>query len=316
METYSSSVSTQQANYVFAVTSSQSVLISPVDAERRSRSVSIAAEGALASLALAALALAIHGYHPYAEDGGPYFSAVLKAIHPELYPAWTPFVSALTKFSVFAPLVAALARLSRVPAAWVNFLLYVASLWATIFAAWLIAARCFASRYARYGAASVLALSLTLPIAGTSLLLMDPYLTARSISTPLGLFAIAAMLHLAQLTRGNRVLLGQLAGACGLCVVASGVVHPLMTAYTCGFLILLLAVARSRGAARKWIVIALCCLAVVLAGFIFRLGAPATPDYIEAARSRTYWFLREWHWYEIVGLVAPLLVLDLLTRFQ
>ena len=37
---------------------------------------------------------------------------------------------------------------------------------------------------------------MTLPAAGTSLLLVDPYVTARSISTPLGLLAIAGVLDI------------------------------------------------------------------------------------------------------------------------
>jgi len=316
METYSSSVSSERPNYVFAVTASQSVLVVPAKAQRRSRSTSITAEGALASLALAIIALGIHGYHPYAEDGGPYFSAVLKAIHPGLYPSWTGFVFALTRFSVFAPLLSAMVRLSGLPLAWVNFMLYVASLWAAIFAGWLIAGSCFGARCARYGAVSILALSITLPIAGTSLLLMDPYLTARSISTPLGLFAIATMLQLVQSSGRGKALLWRSGFACALCVIASGLVHPLMTAYTAGLLVLLFVIARLRGAARNWSITGSRALAILLAGCVFRLSALATPEYIEAARSRSYWFLRSWHWYEIFGLIAPLVLLQVLTRFN
>ncbi len=316
METYSSSVSTQPAGYDFAVASSPGVLVAPVKVERRPPRLSLAAEGALASLVLAAVALAIHGYHPFAEDGGPYFSAILKAMHPALFPSWSQFVSALTRFSLFAPLVSGVARLSGLSAAWANFLLYFVSLWATIFAAWLISTRCFLSRRARYGAVSILALSLTIPIAGTSLLLIDPYLTARSFSTPLGLFAIAVMLRLTQSTGRNSMLLWPSAAACLFCAIASAIMHPLMTADTAGFLMLLFALSRPKSAARFWSVAALCCLAILLAASISLLPAPATPAYSEAARSRTYWFLGKWRWYEIFGLVAPLLLLDLLTRFR
>lgn len=319
METYSSSVSAERANYVFAATATHGVLVAPAQAKPRARAISIAAEGALASVALALIALGIHGYHPYAEDGGPYFAAVLKSIHPELYPSWTGFVSALTRYSLFALLLSALVRISGLPAALVNFVLYLASLWATIFAAWLIAARCFTSRRALYGAASILTLSLALPVAGTSLLLMDPYLTARSISTPLALFAIAALLDLLQSARSAHSdgrLLWRPACACALCIVASAMVHPLMTAYTAGLLALLFAIARPRGKARNWSLAGLCLVAVLLAGCVFRFGALATPNYIEAAHSRTYWFLHGWHWYEIFGLIAPLVVLEVLTRFN
>ena len=65
----------------------------------------------------------------------------------------------------------------------------------TLFAAWLLAARCYKSREARGGAVALLAVWLTLPIAGTSLMLMDPYVTARSLSTPCGLLALVGALQ-------------------------------------------------------------------------------------------------------------------------
>src|SRR3977135_747749 len=72
----------------------------------------------------------------------------------------------------------------------VLLLVQFASFWTTLFAAWKLAERCYARLEVQVGAVGLLAVWLTLPIAGTSLMLMDPYVTARSISTPCALLAM------------------------------------------------------------------------------------------------------------------------------
>jgi hypothetical protein len=39
------------------------------------------------------------------------------------------------------------------------------------------------------------------------------------------------------------------------------------------------------------------------------LSLPENAAYLRVAMTRHYWFLSEWHWYELVGLVAPLAIL-------
>src|SRR5258708_9076786 len=143
---------------------------------------------------LTALAVAVHGYHPFAEDGGVYLAGIKRILNPELYPAWSGFVTAHLRFSLFAPFVATLVRVSHLGLMTMMLALYVLSIWLTLFAGWEIASRCTASQQGRAGAVVLLALALTMPIAGTSLMLIDPYVTARSISTPLGLLALAKAL--------------------------------------------------------------------------------------------------------------------------
>ena len=56
--------------------------------------------------ALAALTLAVllvHGFHPLAEDGGLYVAGVEWKLNPSLFPHFTEFVSEHLRFSVFAP---------------------------------------------------------------------------------------------------------------------------------------------------------------------------------------------------------------------
>lgn len=306
------STSTACADYVSPVAVRPFLLKPALDPERRPQGDSIG-EGVLASIILTIVVLGIHGYHPYAEDGGLYFSAVLKALHPALFPSPSEFVSVLAQNSLFPLLVSALVHVSRVRLSTMNFLLYLLSAWATLFACWMVAARCYQQRTARYGAVSLLALLFTLPIAGTSLLLMDPYVTARSISTPCGLFALAAVLKITQDHYEGRPTAWRSAALCGLCMIIAGVVHPLMAGYTGACLVLLFAhsgTPRARGLG----IAGLCCLlAILVAAVLYHAGAPATPHSLEAARTRTYWFIENWHWYEIAGLVIPLLVLATLA---
>jgi hypothetical protein len=63
--------------------------------------------------ALTLLALLIHGYHPYAEDGGIYLPEIKRLLDPRLYPYGAEFVVGHLRYSVFAPLVAGLVRESR-----------------------------------------------------------------------------------------------------------------------------------------------------------------------------------------------------------
>lgn len=277
------------------------------------RPVSTLLEGALVSAALTVIAVLIHGYHPYAEDGGPYFASVLKALHPNLYPSWPAFVSAFAQYSIFARLIAGLIRISGFTPAVLIFLLHILSVFAALIGAWLVAVRCYPSHYACCGAVSLLALWLTIPVAGTSLILFDPYFTARSISTPCGLFALAAMLDIAHADRMEGRLLWRSSAVLGVAMTIALLVHPLMAAYTTGCLVLLYAASRPRRSLRIWSMTAICAIAIAGAGLALKLAPPVTADCLLAARSRTYWFLRNWHWYEIAGLIAPLLILQLLT---
>ncbi len=275
---------------------------------------SAVAEGALATAALAVMALLIHGYHPYAEDGGLYVSAILKALHPSLYPRWGEFVTVQMQYSLFPGLMAELIRASGLRVSVMVFLLHILSIWATLFGGWLVAARCYASRQARYGAVSLLALWLTIPIAGTSLLLMDPYLTARSISTPCGVLALAAALDMAAAIRRGGPLPWRSVAGCLFCLILACSVHPLMGGFTVCLMALLLAFSAPHAKTRVLWGAGFCLLGVAVSACLYWFGPIATANYFRVEHTRTYWFLHNWHWYEIAGLLSPLLVVELLTQ--
>ncbi|MBB5315977.1 hypothetical protein [Tunturibacter empetritectus] len=259
--------------------------------------------------ALTFLALLIHGYHPYAEDGGIYLPEIKRLLDPALYPYGAEFVVGHLRYSVFAPLMAGLVRESRLSLEMVLLLVHLASFWMTLFAAWLLAARCYASREARGGAVALLTVWLTIPIAGTSLMLMDPYVTARSISTPCALLALVGTLRFLspqfEMEGERRRGLGLCCGA----LLGAATMHPLMGAYALGSVLVLGTILWTSRLVRVWGTVGLCLTAVMVAAGV-QLSAPAeSADYQRVMLTRSYWFLSQWHWYEWVGLAAPLMIL-------
>ena len=139
----------------------------------------------------------------------------------------------------------------------------------------------------------MLAATLSVPVTGTALAIMDPYLTARSLSTPATLFAIAW--YLSNSPRRALAWLGLTAA-----------VHPQMAVYVVLF-IGCMELAKRRNALRA-------IAAPVFVGALF--GLPLLPDFSPvtgAARdcmlSRTFFFVSTWAWYEWVGVFAPLAIL-------
>ncbi len=253
--------------------------------------------------------LLVHGYHPYSEDGGVYVAGIKYLLNPRLYPSYTPFVTEHLRFSLFAPFVATLTRGTHLPLPYTLLLLYLTSTWLTLYAAWRLTALTTPSPAARTGAVTLLALWITLPIAGTSLLLADPYLTARSLTTPLGLLALTYAL-------ARRPL------PCLLLLAIATPLHPLMAAYSLATILILLTmqwVPHSSPPYRdEWIhlklLLALTAVAVAVAGTIQLLAPTESPTYYPLALSRYYWFPFWWQWYEQLGLVAPLAILYALRR--
>ena len=260
----------------------------------------------LALLALTVLTLFLNGYHPLAEDGGLYVAGVQLTLNPTLFPHYTVFVSEHLHFSIFAPVLASIVRITHLSLAWVLLLTDLFSLWLTFYAAHRILQRTISSEPARFAGLCLLAAFWTLPIAGTSLLLMDPYVTARSLSTPLSLLAVAfALDDLPNL----RPLLNS-----ALCLILAAAFHPLMAAYAFAF-ILVLRLTRLRQRTIAYAILALSALA--LAATLQTVAPTETPAIIAAEKSRYYWFLSQWQWFELLGLAGPLAVLAaLLTRYS
>jgi hypothetical protein len=240
---------------------------------------------------LTILALLIQGYHPFVDDAAIYIAGIEKVIHPSLFPVHAEYVLPHLKHSLFSLALGWLVRGLHIPLRYTLFISYVASLWMMVFACWRLSRLLFSSPRGRAGAMLLMTASLTLPVAGSAIFILDPYLTARSFSTPLTLFAIAFALE-------RRML------ATAVCLFGAFILHPLMAAYAVGYVIVLALVR-----ARRWRTLGAAAAGVMLLGFVAShagtlLGASAA--YRVATVSRDYFFLDKWEWFEIFGLFPPL----------
>jgi hypothetical protein len=245
--------------------------------------------------------LPVHGYHPFAGDAGIYVAGVRHILDPSLYPLNAAFVAAFTKISAFPWMVAAIVRLFHLPLDWLLFTAHLLSIFFFLAACGQLAARLFARESAQWCSQLLAAAYFTLPVAGTALFIMDPYVTARSFSTPLSLMAVAACIDHAWL---RTILLLALAA----------LIHPLMAVYTVGFVILYACVASDRTRAA----VGLCGTAIGLCAVAFAIAhrTPISSAYREAVSlaPRTFLFLERWHWYEVLGLILPLILFAAVLR--
>jgi hypothetical protein len=246
---------------------------------------------------LTAAAVALHGYHLGVEDGEIYIPAARKLLHPALYPYATEFFTSHQRLSLFAPMLAWTARLARLSIDWTVFLWYVATIFLTLAACWMLAAVSFDAARARWCSVLVIAAVLTMPATNTGLLLMDPYLTARSFSTPLTLFALILLVL-------RRYV------AAGVLTLITAAIHPQMAAY-----LVFLGAVLWMADRFSWALRPIPAPGAVAIAFPASFAlTPAQGPYREALYARDFYFLSTWTWYHWLGLVAPLAFLAWFAR--
>ena len=254
-----------------------------------------------APILLTPLVLWIHGYHPFAGDAGIYVAGVRHILDPSLYPVNAAFPAAFTRLSIFPWILAALVRLTHLSLSWILLTTHVLSIGLFLFACRQLAARLFSAEASRWCSTLVAAACFTLPVAGTALFIMDPYVTARSFSTPLTLFAVAAALDRAWL----RVT---------ILLALAALIHPLMAAYAVLFVVIYALIVSGKIRAANGFYFAL----LVTDGAVFALAhrTPVSASYREAVSlpARTFLFLARWHWYEVLGLLLPLGIFGFAVR--
>jgi hypothetical protein len=263
------------------------------------RTVVISQSALLWIAVLTPLVVVIHGYHPFADDAAIYIAGIRKLTNPALYQPDSAFVLAHTHLSLFAHLLAWTERITRLPLELLLFTAHLASIFLFLLACWMLAERIFPTIPQRWCAVALAAACFTLPVAGTALFLMDPYVTARSFSTPLALFALASAID----RHWSRSLLLLLVGA---------LLHPLMTGYAAAFIAIFFLV--DFGIPRAAFI--LCAEAVaacaLLYGFTHHL--PATAEYRQAVSSRDYLFPSQWLTSGYLGLGLPLILFAIACR--
>ena len=249
---------------------------------------------------LTAVAVAVHGYHFGTDDGAVYLPAVVHSIHPELYPYGAKFFESHADLSIFTAVVGASARFFHLNVEWTVFLWHLLTVFAYLFAAWRLASVCFDSARARWSAVIISAMVLTVPAAGTALVLMDPYLTARSASTPLSMIAVGAFLA------GNR-------REAIFWLALTALVHPQMALFAAGCLAMLALPEKWTAPLFELSPWANATVAVLPLGFSF---SPATPEYHQALEMRNFLSVLHWRWYEWAGVAAPLALLFAFSQMQ
>ena len=242
----------------------------------------------LAVLTIAALA--VHGYHLGVDDGEIYVPAARRLLNPKLYPFAPEFFLSHAHLSIFSPTLAWTARITHLSIDWTILSWYIVTLFAMMIASWKLASACFQSSRARWSAVLVLAAVVSMPATNTGLLLMDPYLSARSFSTPLTIFVLASFIE----RKYAAVVVG---------VILTAAVHPQMVVYLI-FLIAMMWLMERMSRRKLPSVPAYASFVMFMPGG-FKL-VPATDDYHEALFSRDFYFISTWQWYHWLGMLAPL----------
>jgi hypothetical protein len=240
-------------------------------------------------LVLSAGAIAVHGYHPFVEDGEIYVPGIKKVLNPALYPYNDGFFASHAHMTLFPNLIAESIRITHVSVGWGLFLWQFASIFLLLLACWHIGRLAFRDPRAKWGGVALVASLLTIPVAGTALYIMDQYLTTRSLSAP-------AVLFIAVNTVERKFW------RAGLWAVFTALIHPLMAVFGVSYAVLVWWL--QRGDKRF--------PAQTAAAFLllpFGLFPPVTNAYREVLQTRPYFFLLRWEWYEWVGMLAPMAVL-------
>lgn len=232
-------------------------------------------------------ALAIHGYHPCAEDAEIYLPSVEKALNPALYPIGSQFFESHAGLSIFSKLIAESIRLTHLPFEYGIFIWQLACIFLFLLACWQLTGALFTSRTARWCGVSLVTALLTMPVAGTALYIMDQYLNARNVEAFAAVFAVERVLR--------RKYVAMI-----LWLIFETAVHPLMGSFTFSFCLLLIFLrfyeARTSNRSTPQ-------FACVISTGLFTL--PSSPAYHEAARLHGFHYIMNWAWYEWLGIIAP-----------
>ena len=246
----------------------------------------------------------VQGYHPGLEDDAFYLAAIKQDLNPSLFPHDADFFRVQFQATVFDKLIAFSLRWTHVPLEWGILFWQWAVTVLILWGCWRISRRCFAEAHAQWAAVTLVAVLLTLPVSGTGLSLTDQHLHPRALATALILAAIVAVLVL---PKNDRRLL--LAGAL---LAAAFSVHAIMAAFGASYCLFLLWKPAHRTKTEPTKPIIDQRRTAVGAALLWPLGwifEPPSDAWRQAASTRSFYFVLRWHWYEWLGVVAPLLLL-------
>jgi hypothetical protein len=236
-------------------------------------------------------AFLVQGYHPWAEDAEIYLPGVEKILHPELFPFNSQFFESHAHLTLFPNFMAASVRVSHLPIEVVLLFWQLTSIFLLLLACWQLIRQCFPDQTARWAGVAMVAALLTLPVAGTALYVMDQYINPRNLVAFAAIFAVAKVV--------DRKFF-----QAGLFLVIAAALHPLMSVFAFSYCVVLLCVKKFD---RRFASFA--CLLPFGISF-----APPSPAYHQVALSHPYHYFLQWHWYELLGAVAPIPILWWFSR--
>ncbi|HUY93936.1 MAG TPA: hypothetical protein VMU71_01515 [Terracidiphilus sp.] len=262
-------------------------------------------KGILGLAALTAAAFVIHGYHPFSEDAETYLPGIEKVLHPHLFPIGSEYFQLHADLTLFPQLIAGTVRLLHVSLPWAIFLWQVASFFLFLLACWKLMAYVFANRRACWAGVALVTALFTIPVAGTALYLMDPFLNPRNIMAFAQVFAVLRVMERKYLQAA-------------VFLVFAASVHPLMGVFAASFCVVMVVMDRWPARQRSWErdeAVAAGAqrqdMAVPAALFFQPIGGLLdAPDhaYDKVMLSHRYQLLTRWTWYELLGAVAPLFI--------
>ncbi len=259
---------------------------------------------ALGILALTAAAFLIHGYHPYAEDAESYLPGIEKILNPRLFPVHPEYFAMHADLTLFPRLIAYTVRGLHIPLPSALLLWQALSIFLFLVGCWELMRRVFRTRAACWSGLALLTALFTMPVAGTALYVMDPFLNPRNIIAFAEILAVVKVLDRRYLQAALLLIFGVS-------------IHPLMTAYSITFCLLVIVMDRwpgwwtgNRAVRRR--ADQEQAEPVATAFFLFApfkgwFTAPSDA-YEQVAGTHRYQFLVRWTWYEMLGAVAPILI--------
>ena len=111
---------------------------------------------------------------------GVYAPGVLKVLDPSLFPYNSQFFQSHASMTIFPNLIAGSIRLTHLSPWWAFFAWQIVTSFLLLWACLRIARLCFAENFAAWCGVALTASLFALPVAGTALLIVDPYTSPRA----------------------------------------------------------------------------------------------------------------------------------------
>jgi len=247
------------------------------------------------------LGFLVMGYHPGIEDDGVYLSAVKSDLNPALYPHNADFFRLEMKATHFDTWMADFVRVTHIPLATSALLWQVAAIFAILFATWSIARQLFSDEAAQWGAVAMVSAMLTLPVSGTAIYILDQHLHPRSLATALLLLAVSSLLARKRWQAVPLVLLA----------IAFHPIMGVLGAFFCVALEITLMQPASAAIPEPELAETAATFGVIPFGWLL---AKPSGIWLDALRSRHWFRLYSWTWYEWLGALGPLAIFWCIAR--